>query len=171
LSYAEFSADRTLIVEGPNLDATKLAYANAFVQRPEFQLQYQHLNTAESFVDAALQTIVTTEGVNLSSIRIDLIARYRTGSSLNESRALVVRDLADNPIFAQAVFNKVFVLMEYFGYLQRDPDPGGYAFWLNILENREPGNYRGMVCSFITSAEYQRRFSPIVTRTNRDCSE
>jgi hypothetical protein len=171
LSYAEFSADRTLIVEGPNLDATKLTYANAFVQRPEFQLQYQNLNTAESFVDAALQTIVTTEGVNLSSIRTDLIARYRTGSSLNESRALVVRDLADNPVFAQAVFNKVFVLMEYFGYLQRDPDPGGYAFWLNILENREPGNYRGMVCSFITSAEYQRRFSPIVTRTNRDCSE
>ncbi len=171
LSYAEFTADRVLIVEGPNLDATKLAYANAFVQRPEFQLQYQHLNTAESFVDAALQNIVNTEGVNLSSIRTDLIARYRTGSSLTESRASVVRDLADNPIFAQAVFNKVFVLMEYFGYLKRDPDPGGYAFWLNILENREPGNYRGMVCSFITSAEYQLRFSPIITRNNGECQQ
>ncbi len=26
----------------------------------------------------------------------------------------------------------------------------------DLLNNREPGNYRGMICSFITSTEYQR---------------
>jgi Domain of unknown function (DUF4214) len=171
LSYAEFNTDRALIVEGANLDATKLAYANAFVQRAEFQQRYQNQTTAESFVDAALQTIQTGDGVNLSNIRAELIARYNTGGNLNESRALVVLQLADNPVFAQAVYNKVFVLMEYFGYLRRDPEPAGYAFWLNVLENREPGNYHGMVCSFITSAEYQTRFSPIVARTNGECSQ
>jgi hypothetical protein len=35
---------------------------------------------------------------------------------------------------------------------------------------RQPNNYRGMVCAFITSSEYQHRFGTIVTRTNRDCS-
>jgi hypothetical protein len=60
--------------------------------------------------------------------------------------------------------------MEYFGYLRRDPEADGYKFWLNVLSNQEPGNYRGMVCSFITSQEYQERFSPVVLHSNRDCA-
>jgi hypothetical protein len=50
-------------------------------------------------------------------------------------------------------------------------DRGGYDFWLNVLNHREPNNYRGMVCSFITSAEYQNRFSQIVSRSNGDCGQ
>ena len=73
--------------------------------------------------------------------------------------------------FAAAVYNQAFVLTEYFGYLRRDPDPAGYDFWLNVLNNREPGNYRGMVCAFITSTEYQRRFSTIVTHSNGECGQ
>jgi hypothetical protein len=38
------------------------------------------------------------------------------------------------------------------------------------LNNREPGNYRGMVCSFITSREYQERFGVVPTRSNQDCA-
>jgi 3,4-dihydroxy-2-butanone 4-phosphate synthase len=33
----------------------------------------------------------------------------------------------------------------------------------------EPNNYGGMVCAFITSAEYQRRFSPVLTHSNSEC--
>jgi len=40
---------------------------------------------------------------------------------------------------------------------------------LNVLNTGDPGNYRGMVCSFITSGEYQRRFSSVVTRSNAEC--
>ncbi|MDX6611089.1 MAG: hypothetical protein QOD75_275 [Blastocatellia bacterium] len=69
----------------------------------------------------------------------------------------------------EATYNAAFVLTEYFGYLKRDPDEGGFNFWLNVLDNREAGNFRGMVCSFITSTEYQRRFSTIVSRSNADC--
>jgi hypothetical protein len=29
-----------------------------------------------------------------------------------------------------AKFNQAFVMMEYFGYLRRDADSGGYGFWL-----------------------------------------
>jgi hypothetical protein len=59
--------------------------------------------------------------------------------------------------------------MEYFAYLRRDPDPGGYAFWLDVLNYRDPGNFRSIVCAFITSTEYQKRFSSMVTYSNAEC--
>ena len=61
--------------------------------------------------------------------------------------------------------------MQYFGYLRRDADPGGYDFWLNVLNNREPNNYRGMICAFLTSIEYQERFGLFLRRSNADCSQ
>jgi hypothetical protein len=61
--------------------------------------------------------------------------------------------------------------MQYFGYLGRDPEQGGYLFWLNVLNNQQQGNYRGMICAFITSAEYQHRFGTSVTRTDHDCGQ
>jgi Domain of unknown function (DUF4214) len=55
----------------------------------------------------------------------------------------------------------MFVKMEYFGYLRRDPDNGGFQFWLNKL-NEFGGNFEQaeMVKAFIVSGEYRRRFGP-----------
>jgi len=53
------------------------------------------------------------------------------------------------------------VLMQYFGYLRRDPDQGGYDFWLGILTNKlsnDSSGYRAMVKAFMTSIEYRARF-------------
>ena len=47
---------------------------------------------------------------------------------------------------ANVEFNRAFVLMQYFGYLRRDPNSGqdtdytGYDFWLTKL-NQFNGNY------------------------------
>jgi hypothetical protein len=57
--------------------------------------------------------------------------------------------------------------MQYFGYLQREPDTAGFNFWLDSVNRTN--NIPGMVCAFLTSAEYQRRFGPVVTRTNAEC--
>ena len=124
--------------------------------------------TAESFVDALIEN-VRASGVELSGERANLIGTYGFGADTVTSRAAVVRSLADNATFKQSQYNKAFVLTEYFAYLRRDPDQGGYDFWLNVLNNGDAGNYRGMVCSFITSEEYQRRFSSVVSRSNSDC--
>jgi Domain of unknown function (DUF4214) len=86
-----------------------------------------------------------------------------------KTRAQVLRDMIEIGEFRSRQYNPSFVLMQYFGYLRRDPDRAGYDFWLDTLNNRDPGNYRGMVCAFITSTEYQQRFSSVVTRTNSDC--
>jgi hypothetical protein len=48
--------------------------------------------------------------------------------------------------------------MEYFGYLQRDPDPDGYAFWLNKLNTVGDWVTAQMVRAFIVSPEYRSRF-------------
>jgi hypothetical protein len=67
------------------------------------------------------------------------------------------------PIHAE--FNRAFVLMQYFGYLRRNPDDlpdtdySGFNVWLNQL-NVAKGNYikAEMVRSFLVSSEYRRRF-------------
>jgi len=169
LSYSEFAADRQQVIGGPNLDLSKGIFASAFVNRAEFLQKYQASTTGASFVDALLQTLRDSAGVDLASERANLITRYGSGGSMSESRSLVVRDLAENTAFSTAVYNPSFVLMEYFGYLTRGADPDGYAFWLNVLNNRDPQNYRGMVCSFLTSTEYQHRFGTVVTRSNAEC--
>ncbi|HKZ03712.1 MAG TPA: DUF4214 domain-containing protein, partial [Pyrinomonadaceae bacterium] len=170
VSYNEFTADRGRVVVGPGLDASKLAYAAAFSERPEFIAKYGGNTTAESFVDALLQTVYMA-GTDLAGERETFISLYNSANGLSESRAVVLRAIGDSVVFQRTSYNEAFVLMEYFGYLKRDPDIAGYNFWLDVLNNREQGNYRSMVCAFMTSAEYQQRFSPIVSRSNRDCGE
>lgn len=169
-NYNEFSQDRAQ-VDITNLENTKSAFALAFVQRTGFVQKYSGATTASSFVDALLLTIQQSSNVNLAAQRDALIAKYNQGTNINESRALVLRDAAENAAVISAEYNPSFVLMQYFGYLRRDADQGGFDFWLNVLNNRDPNNYRGMVCSFITSREYQERFGLHLARSNADCAE
>jgi hypothetical protein len=113
-----------------------------------------------------LLTVRQTTGVDLTAERGALLNEYQT----NGGRARVVRLVADNAAVQTAEYNRAFVLMQYFGYLGRNPDESGYQFWLDVVDNRVPGNYLAMVCAFITSEEYQHRFGPIVSRSNSDCA-
>jgi hypothetical protein len=171
VTYAEFKDDHPHVVGGADLDAQRNAFADSFVARAEFVTKYQQYAVGESFVDELLRSVQVDASVDLSSQREALLAAYHSGSDLNSSRSAVLRAIADHTDYQNATFNRGFVQMEYFGYLRRDADHEGYQFWLNVLNNREPGNYRGMVCSFVTSAEYQQRFSPIITHSNGECSE
>lgn len=169
-AFAEYSSDRQQIAGGTNLDTAKTAFAQNFVQRIEFTTKYRASTTAASFVDALIQNVQSSGG-DLSGERTNLINAYNGAGNTVDSRAAVVRAIADNVMFKQSQYNAAFVLTEYFGYLRRDPDQNGYDFWLNILNNGDPGNYRGMVCSFTTATEYQRRFSSVITHTNAECGQ
>ena len=173
LSYTEFTDDHKKVTGGADLEALRTQFADEFVQRPEFTAKYQNAVLAETFVDALLQGMLADTQVDLSSLREALIASYNnagnSGTGVNHSRSAVMLAVAERSEFKTAVYNPSFVLMEYFGYLQRDMDRNGFDFWVDVLNNRTPGNYRGMVCSFITSAEYQQRFSPVVTHSNAEC--
>jgi hypothetical protein len=163
--FNEFTADRSRMVATSNLDASKQALAADFVSRAAFLAQYPSSMTPEQYVDA----LNARTGNALTQAERDaLVNGLRSGA---EVRATVLLKVAENQLFRQREYNPAFVVMQYFGYLRRDPDQGGYDFWLNVLNNKEPNNFRGMVCSFITSAEYQLRFSPVSTHSNRDCSQ
>jgi len=161
----EFMEDRVQVIAGPNLETNKEALANAWVEREEFLERYPLTLSGPEFIDRLLKAVAENSGVDLTSQRGQLIADWNA----NASRARIVRAVADLPSFTKAEYNAAFVLMQYFGYLRRDPDPAGYAFWLNVLNNKEPNNYKGMVCSFITSAEYQLRFGDNIVRSNAEC--
>jgi hypothetical protein len=161
--FTEFMPDRSRITVGDTLDSSKQALADDWVSRAEFKAQYPASMSNADFVNK----LFDTAGLNGSGVdRQGYISTLNAGGA----RSQVLRSIIDSEAFRTKEYNRAFVLMEYFGYLRRDPEPAGLAFWLNVLDNREPNNYRGMVCSFITSAEYQNRFSSVVTHSNSECS-
>jgi uncharacterized protein (TIGR03118 family) len=168
-SYGQYIIDKSLLGAGTSADKT--AFTEAFTERPEFLAKYPTTQNGSDFIDALILTIKTASGVDLAVRRPDLVNEYLLGSSQTQSRARVIRKAIEYPEYVTAEFNPSFVLAEYFGYLRRDPDPGGYAFWLNVLNNNVPGNFRTMVCAFLTSAEYQQRFGPTTTRNDKECAD
>jgi hypothetical protein len=148
------------------IDAAKKAYALAFVQRTAFLNRYPSLTSATTFVDS----LNTNAGLVLSDVeRSALIAELSPNPSDPALRADVLQKVAENALLQQREFNRAFVLMQYLGYLRRNPDAApeptlnfnGYNFWLNKL-NQFNGDYVGaeMIKGFITSGEYRGRFGP-----------
>jgi hypothetical protein len=77
----------------------------------------------------------------------------------------VLRKVAEHPELARLELNRAFVLMQYFGYLRRDPNEGrdadfrGFAFWLKKLDDNAGDFHRAqMVKAFLDSFEYRERF-------------
>jgi hypothetical protein len=171
LTYGEFSADRARIPAGPGLEESRAAFAREFVERAEISQKYQPATTADSFVDALIENVRQASGVDLSAARSSLIGKYQSGGTVSESRSLVLREIVESTALKEQELNPSFVLMEYFGYLKRDPEEGGRLFWLNVLDQQDRNNYLGMVCSFVTSAEYQSRFSSFVAHSNQECGQ
>jgi hypothetical protein len=141
------------------LEANKQAFAVDFVGRSRFTTAYPPSMTAADFVDG----LNTNAGNPLSQSERDQLVSDLSTSKM--TRAQVLRAVADDPDLNSAEFNRAFVLMQYFGYLRRDPNSGqdtdysGYDFWLSKL-NQFNGNFQNaeMVKSFIVSGEYKGRF-------------
>lgn len=161
-TYSEFVADHNRVIGGTNLANDKVALANDFVQRSEFLTNYPLTQTNTQFVNQLFDTALLTPFTTERQQEIDAM------DNLGRTRAQVLSDVIDIQAFKDREFNPSFVLMQYFGYLRRDIDLNGYNFWLGVI-NSTSNNYRGMVCSFITSAEYQFRFSPIAPHNNAEC--
>jgi hypothetical protein len=117
--------------------------------------------TPEQFV-AALDA--NAGGVLSDTERANLVAELAADNTA-AGRASVLRKVAEDPDLAAIETNKAFVLMQFFGYLRRNPNDlpdtnyGGYNFWLGKL-NDNNGDFRAaqMVLAFLDSAEYRQRF-------------
>jgi hypothetical protein len=82
-------------------------------------------------------------------------------NAATDTRATVLRKVAEYAFLKDRELNNAFVFMEYAGYLRRDPDVNGFNFWLNKL-NSFNSNFvdAEMVKAFIASSEYRQRFGP-----------
>jgi len=144
------------------LNSNKDAFALAFVQRPAFTAAFPNTMTAQQFVDK-LDT--NAGGVLSTTDKSNLVAVLGGTPADPTKRASVLRSVAENANLTSRDFNKAFVLMQYFGYLRRDPDAApdtnfdGFNFWLGKL-NQFNGDFvqAEMVRAFIVSGEYLNRF-------------
>lgn len=166
--YAEFMRDlqevgRGVVVNSPGweqkLKDNQQQLAEAWVSRPAFKAAYDAMSNAD-YVNA----LYANAGVLPAAAERDSMVNAL--DTATESRARILLDVAGNVAFRQKENNSAFVLMQYFGYLRRDPasapdaDLSGYNFWLNKL-NQFGGNYvdAEMIKAFITSIEYRQRFA------------
>jgi len=81
---------------------------------------------------------------------------WDSGDFQNRSDVQASGLLTGNP--SHPYDNHQFVRWCYKSYLQREPDPDGWAFWenqLNII-----GDYNAIIRAFIVSTDYRSRFGP-----------
>jgi serine protease AprX len=158
--YAEFMPDTATVAHDvvvgrggwpEQLEANKQAFVAAWIERAEFRQAYDGIAN-----DAFVDTLILHTGAGFNGDRQALVSGLNGGTM---TRAAVLRQIVENDGFVRAKSREMFVMMEYFGYLRRDPDASGYQFWLNKL-NQFDGNFEQaeMVKAFIVSGEYRARF-------------
>ena len=142
------------------LESNRQAFLNGWVNRSDFVALFAG-KTNEEFVN----TLFANTGVGAneeSSLRAQLILGLNDAT---ETRASAVRKIVESRAVADKLMNPSFVLMQYYGYLRRNPDDApdtnidGYRYWLGKL-NQFNGNFVNaeMVKAFILSIEYNQRF-------------
>jgi hypothetical protein len=157
-----------VIVNSPGwqelLETNKVVFIDDFVSRAQFSQQYPLTLSPVEFVN---QLDASAGGALSANEKTAAVAEFAGAATSDNTgaRAKVLRRVAESQTFTQRERNPGFVLQEYFGYLQRNPDEApdtsleGYNFWLQKL-NEFNGDYRraDMVKSFLISTEYRARF-------------
>ena len=150
--YEEFIPDLARVsgfLDSAQLEAVKVAFINEFTTRSAFTSIYNPLDNTQ-YVD----TLLATANVSHPA-RTFWITALGNGT---RTRAQVLREIAESGEVNSKYFNQAFVVMQYFGYLRRNPD-AFYLDWIAVLD-ANPNDFRGMVSGFMNSSEYRSRFGP-----------
>jgi hypothetical protein len=166
--FAEFMRDSQAVGTGvvvgkdgwqTTLELNQQALFEDFVRRPEFLALYPESMPPDQFVDALFRTAGVTP---TPAERQSVVDEFLNPAG---ARARVLRRVAENQVLTLREFSRAFVLMQYFGYLRRNPDDlpdsnfAGYDFWLAKLDQFGGDFVRAeMVRAFILSQEYRSRF-------------
>jgi subtilisin family serine protease len=166
--YSEFVPDVARL-NGPQTPAEqrlgKDAYLQDLINKQEFRNLYgQFLSpdglsatNASGFVDA----LITRSGITPAS-RQTLINNLQSGA---RTPAQTLEDFILTPEIHDVgtlYYDRAIITMQYFGFLRRNPDAGGFNFWWNRVAT--PGSaqyhdYRELVNNFLRSDEYNFRFA------------
>ena len=148
--FDEFAHDMGYVsgfLTDAQLEAQKIRFMADFMARPAFKAKYNSLNNTQ-FVD----TLLAEAGVTHPS-RDSWITALNNGSKAPYE---VMRELAESTQVYNKYYNQAFVVMQYFGYLRRQPD-ALYLNWITHLD--ATGDSRSMIDGFINSLEYRARFA------------
>jgi hypothetical protein len=183
--YSEFLRDaqeisRGIIVGQGNwqqqLSDNTLNFARAWVQRPEVLAVLPDTGTLpDQYVD---NLFANAEVTPTTAERSAAVTDFGAGGVDGRARALL--SVTGSGSVFNKQYNQAFVLMQYLGYLRRNPndapdsDYSGFDFWLNKLtafstagedmRDQQAAERRvlraQMVTAFIVSTEYRQRFAP-----------
>jgi hypothetical protein len=157
------------------LGQNKQEFARQWVQRAEFLAQFPNDMSVGAYVD---KLFANSEVTPTQDERNASVAAFGAGGV--EGRASALLNVADSGSSYNKQYNPAFVLMQYFGYLRRNPDDlpdsdfGGLDFWREKLDRfSRPGEdvrneavalrrvrRAEMVKAFLVSGEYLSRFGP-----------
>jgi subtilisin family serine protease len=161
--FNEFISDMNFLsgTTDAQINLQKTTLALAWLGRSEVQAIFANMNHAQ-FV----QKLEMTAGVPLPN-RQALIDSLNNNS---QSRAQVLRAVAEHPDIVNKFVLQNFITMQYIGHLRREPedchnspDPPncGYIFHYNRFGSGDPGVIQNLITQgFIESPEYRRRFGP-----------
>ena len=163
--FQEFMND-LLFLSGTDAEVNvkKDQLAGTWLGRAEVQAILPNSMSNQLFV----QKLGNTAGVTLTN-ESTLIANLNSGS---QSRAQVLRAVAESSQITSKFFIQNFVTMQYIGHLRREPenchgspDPAncGYIFHYNrfLTPGADPDQIENIITrGFIESPEYRRRFGP-----------
>jgi hypothetical protein len=182
--YLEFLRDeqalQNLVVVGQTnweavLEQNKQGFALNWVDRADFIAEYPTTMVRDDYID---KLFLRSGATPTTQERNQAQFAYDSGGSVKEKRAKGIRAVVDTGAVYNAEYNPAFVLMQYFGYLRRNPDSapdnnfGGYDFWLNKMNQfslagedvRDAQTALNrmkraeMVKAFLVAGEYRGRF-------------
>jgi len=156
--------------DGPQLENARAAFINDFMARTEFQNLYAGLTDAahatefitklEQTAGVVLPSSTTTEpGQPPQFGRSELIQKMASGQF---TAGQTLRAFIEQKVVFDKYFFRAFVAMQYFGYLNRDPEDAGYNDWVDVLTNGRgsipPGDFHHLIFGFVWSVEYREKF-------------
>src|SRR2546428_2023013 len=174
-TFLEFMRDVSQVSEGivvnnqlsgAVVEANRNRLAAEFVQRPEFLAKYGGLDNT-----LYVQELFNTTGIAATAGEKQTLVNGLTNGT--DTRAGVLRKVVDGTVvinnvqftttYGQAFYNqenrRVFVFMEYVGYLRRNPDAAGFIFWLGKLNQFNGDPFQAeVVRSSLLSPQYRSRF-------------
>jgi hypothetical protein len=171
MTREEFSQETPLLNAGvivgvgdwrTKLDQNKAAYVNGFVERQRFKDLYAAQGPAQY-----VARLNANAGGALSPAQEAALATQLSASDTAAARADVLFQIAASDALDLREKNRAFVLMQYFGYLRRNPSDApeaglnyaGWKFWLDKLNQFDGDFVRAeMVKAFLDSTEYRKRF-------------
>jgi hypothetical protein len=155
------------------LEQNRQEFARAWVQRADFLGQFPNNMQAGAFAD---KLFANSEVTPTQTEHDAAVTAFGAGGV--EGRAAVLLNVADSRSVYNKQYNPAFVLMQYIGYLRRNPNDApdanffGFGFWLSKLDSfslpgedvRDEGvalrrvGRAEMVKAFLSSGEYGSRF-------------